>query len=86
MSTENIQMFIVSTDADMNSGAVKSNIGHLGGASGLAGVLKTVMVLEKGIIPSNCNFEKLNPRIDVDFLKLKVSLLLPTTLERTILT
>lgn len=73
----------ISTDADMNSGAVKSNIGHLEGASGLAGVLKTVMVLEKGIIPSNCNLEKLNPRIDADFLRLKVSMAypLPNTLE-----
>ncbi|KAI1355427.1 putative polyketide synthase [Xylaria sp. FL0043] len=45
-------------------GAVKSNIGHLEGASGLAGVIKTVLVLEKGIIPPNANFEKLNPKID----------------------
>ncbi|KAI0392953.1 putative polyketide synthase [Xylariaceae sp. FL0594] len=45
-------------------GAVKSNIGHLEGASGLAGVIKTILVLEKGIIPPNTNFEKLNPKID----------------------
>ncbi|KAI8633359.1 putative polyketide synthase [Xylariaceae sp. FL1651] len=45
-------------------GAVKSNIGHLEGASGLAGVIKTVLVLEKGIIPPNSNFERLNPKID----------------------
>ncbi|KAI1425159.1 putative polyketide synthase [Xylaria sp. FL1777] len=45
-------------------GAVKSNIGHLEGASGLAGVIKTVLILEKGIIPPNANFEKLNPKID----------------------
>ncbi|GAW26469.1 putative polyketide [Rosellinia necatrix] len=45
-------------------GAVKSNIGHLEGASGLAGVIKTVLVLEKGVIPPNANFETLNPKID----------------------
>ena len=54
------------------SGAVKSNIGHLGGASGIAGVIKTIMVLEKAIIPPNTNFEILNPRIDADFLRVKV--------------
>lgn len=43
------------------------------GGSGIAAVIKTVMVLEKGIIPPNANFENLNPRIDADFLNLKVS-------------
>jgi acyl transferase domain-containing protein len=51
-----------------NSGALKSNIGHLEGASGIAGIIKTVLVLEKGIIPPNTNFEKLNPRIRADLL------------------
>lgn len=58
--------------ADLSSGAVKSNIGHLEGASGLAGLVKTVLVLEKGIIPPNTNFEALNPNIDAEFLKIKV--------------
>lgn len=48
----------------MLSGAVKGNIGHLEGASGLAGVIKTVLILERGIIPPNANFEKLNPKVD----------------------
>ncbi|KAI1810305.1 putative polyketide synthase [Poronia punctata] len=52
-------------------GAVKSNIGHLEGASGLAGVVKAVMALEKGIIPPNTNFETLNPKIDAQYLRLK---------------
>ena len=51
---------------------MKSNLGHLEGASGLASIIKTVLVLEKGLIPPNANFEQLNPQIDVDFLKLKV--------------
>lgn len=55
-------------------GALKSNIGHLEGASGLAALIKTILVLKKGIIPPNANFEKLNPKIDAEFLKLNVSL------------
>ncbi|EED11953.1 polyketide synthase, putative [Talaromyces stipitatus ATCC 10500] len=51
-------------------GSVKSNIGHLEGASGLAGIIKTVLALEKGVIPPNANFENPNPKIDVEFLRL----------------
>ena len=53
-------------------GAVKSNIGHLEGASGLAGLIKTILVLEKGVIPPNIWFEKPNPAIAVDEWNLKV--------------
>ena len=54
------------------SGAVKSNFGHLEGGSGLAGLIKTILVLEKGIIPPNANFECLNPKIDAKGLNLEV--------------
>jgi 3-oxoacyl-(acyl-carrier-protein) synthase len=54
------------------SGAVKSNIGHLEGASGIASIIKTIMVLERGIIPPNTNFTEANPRIDTDSLHIKV--------------
>lgn len=52
---------------------MKGNIGHLEGASGLAGVIKTVLILERGIIPPNANFESLNPRIDASGWGLQVS-------------
>ncbi|KAL8303319.1 hypothetical protein RB600_006977 [Gaeumannomyces tritici] len=45
-------------------GAVKTNLGHLEGASGVAGVIKTILVLEKGIIPPNMWFEEKNPAIE----------------------
>lgn len=51
---------------------MKSNIGHLEGASGVAALIKTILILESGMIPPNTNFEKVNPKIDLDFLKLKV--------------
>ncbi|KAH8668644.1 fatty acid synthase S-acetyltransferase [Xylariales sp. PMI_506] len=47
-------------------GAVKTNIGHLEGASGVASLIKTVYVLENGIIPPNLWFEKPNPKIPVE--------------------
>ncbi len=53
-------------------GALKSNIGHMEAASGIAGLIKAVMVLEKGLIPPNANFEKINPRIPADRWRLKV--------------
>ena len=57
----------------IRSGSVKSNIGHLEGASGVVGVIKTILALEKGVVPPNANFERLNPRIDAEFLNIKVS-------------
>lgn len=55
-------------------GAVKTNIGHLEAASAVAQVIKTVMVLEQGVIPPNINFEKINPRIPIDRWGLKLPL------------
>ncbi|KAG8157435.1 hypothetical protein KVR01_012819 [Diaporthe batatas] len=44
-------------------GSLKANFGHTEGASGLASILKCIMILEKGIIPPNALLEKLNPKI-----------------------
>ncbi|KAL9639081.1 MAG: hypothetical protein Q9204_001255 [Flavoplaca sp. TL-2023a] len=48
----------------LHVGAVKSNIGHLEGSSGLAGLIKAALAVEKAIIPPNAWFEKLNKSID----------------------
>ena len=41
--------------------AVKSSIGHLEGAGGLAGIIKTISPLERGRTPPNIWFQRLNP-------------------------
>ncbi|KAK5942650.1 Type I Iterative PKS [Knufia obscura] len=51
-------------------GSIKTNIGHTEGCSGLAGVIKSVLCLERGLIPPNAGFEKLNPKLKLNEWKL----------------
>ncbi|KAJ5964727.1 uncharacterized protein N7479_004603 [Penicillium vulpinum] len=53
-------------------GAIKSSIGHLEGGSGVASIIKSILVLESGIIPANFDMKKTNPSIlaadwDIEF-------------------
>ena len=45
-------------------GSVKTNMGHLDAAAGVAGLIKTVLALKHKILPPSLHFEKPNPRID----------------------
>jgi thioester reductase-like protein len=47
-------------------GSVKTNIGHLNAASGMAGLIKTVLSLENGSIPPTLHFNRPNRHIDFD--------------------
>ena len=47
-------------------GSVKPNVGHLEGCAGLAGVIKSILSMEKGVIPAVAEFTVLNPRLKLD--------------------
>ncbi|KAM7200715.1 Compactin diketide synthase mokB [Naviculisporaceae sp. PSN 640] len=53
-------------------GSIKPNIGHLEAVAGLAGVIKSIYCVEKGLIPPVVYYEKPNPRIDMEGWKLKI--------------
>ncbi|MFG3232928.1 type I polyketide synthase [Streptomyces antibioticus] len=53
-------------------GSAKTNVGHLEGASGIVGLLKTVLGVRHGRIPAGLNFAEPNPDIPFDRLRLDV--------------
>ncbi len=53
-------------DNPLYIGTVKTNIGHLESASGVAGLIKVIIGLQKKRIYKNLNFNRLNPNIKLD--------------------
>ena len=47
-------------------GSVKTNIGHLDAASGVIGLIKTVLAIKNGKIPPSLNFDKPNPKCNFE--------------------
>ena len=53
-------------------GSLKANIGHLEAGAGIAAMIKSVLILESGILPPNAGFERHNPAILIDEWSLRV--------------
>ena len=52
-----------SHDQPLHIGSVKTNIGHLEGASGVTGIIKSILMLENQTILPNRNFRNVNKNI-----------------------
>ncbi len=64
-------------DAPLAMGSVKTNLGHLETAAGVAGLVKAMLVLKHRQIPASLHYKNPSPHIDFTALKLRV----PTTVE-----
>ncbi len=62
-----------SKDDPLVLGAVKSNVGHLEAAAGVAGLIKIILGLQNKEIPPNLNFSQPNPQIDWDKIPVQVA-------------
>ena len=53
-------------------GSVKTNIGHLEPAAGVAGLIKAVLAMRKGVIPKSLHFRTPNPNLDWERLPIRI--------------
>jgi acyl transferase domain-containing protein len=53
-------------------GSIKTNIGHLEPAAGIAGLIKAALCVRQGEIPPSLHFERPNPQVDFDGLGIRV--------------
>ncbi|MCY3987528.1 MAG: beta-ketoacyl synthase N-terminal-like domain-containing protein, partial [Gammaproteobacteria bacterium] len=60
------------SDRPLLIGSVKANIGHLEAAAGVAGLIKAVLAMKRGMIPGQLHFHDPNPNLDWDELPVRV--------------
>lgn len=59
-------------DSPLPIGSIKSNLGHLEAASGVAGLVKAIHCLQHRIIPATIGLETINPTIDLAALNIEI--------------
>lgn len=59
-------------EAPLLIGSVKTNLGHLETAAGIAGLMKAALVVQRGEVPPNLHFAEPSPHIDFAERKLRV--------------
>jgi acyl transferase domain-containing protein/acyl carrier protein len=64
-------------DRPLQIGAVKTNIGHLESAAGIAGIIKVVLALQHGEVPPHLHLQRVNADIDLDAIPARI----PTAIE-----
>ncbi len=60
-------------DRPLLIGSVKTNIGHLEPAAGVAALIKVALAMNHGVIPRHLNFREPNPALDWDRMPLQVT-------------
>ena len=60
-------------DRPLLMGTAKTNIGHLEWAAGVAGLIKTLLSMQRGVIPRHLHFDHPNPRVEWDDLPVRVT-------------
>lgn len=53
-------------------GAIKTHLGHLEAAAGIAGLIKAIWCVREGRVPANLHFERINPHLRLDGTPLRI--------------
>ena len=60
------------SDSPLLVGSVKTNIGHLEPAAGVAGLMKVMLSMQHGVVPKHLHFRNPNPRVQWDRLPVRI--------------
>ncbi|MEO7261299.1 MAG: amino acid adenylation domain-containing protein [Jatrophihabitantaceae bacterium] len=60
------QAYELAESAQCALSSVKSQIGHLGAAAGVVGLIRATLAVHSGVIPPNVDFHRLNPELGPD--------------------